>query len=108
MGWKRRCPRSLRQEQILVLWVFGHLGKYLFPPPRLPMGKITHAGEQEILRTHLLHQPQLIGEKLRLFKIINHVEPADIVSGIAVAAPDVTADHEIHILNTILNADSHR
>ena len=72
------------------------------------MGKITHAGEQEILRTQLLHQPQLIGKKLRLFKVVDHVKPADIVSGIAVAAPDVTADHEIHILNTILNADSHR
>ena len=90
-----------------MLRVFGHLGKYLFPPPQLPMGKIAHTGEQKILRTFLLHQPQLARKELRLFKVLNHVEPADIVSGVAVAAPDVTADHEIHILNTILNADSH-
>ena len=59
-------------------------------------------------RTHLLHQPQFIGEEFRLFKIINHIEPADIVSGVAVAAADRIADHQIHILNTIFDANSHR
>ena len=91
-----------------MLWVFGHFRKYLIPPFRVPVGKIAHAGEQEILRTHLLHQPQLIGEKLRLFKIIDHVEPADIVSGVAVAAADRTSNHQIHVLNTILDANRHR
>ena len=91
-----------------MLWVFSHFRKYLIPPFRIPVGKITHAGEQEVLRTHLLHQPQLIGEELRLFKIINHVEPADIVSGVAVAAADRTADHQIHVLNTVFNTNSHR
>ena len=72
------------------------------------MGKIAHAGEQEILRTLLLHQPQLTWEELRLFKVVDHVEPADIVSGVAVAAANGTADHQIHILNTVLDADGHR
>src|SRR5699024_9179390 len=98
----------LGQEQILVLWIFSHFGKYLISPLCLPVGKIAHAGEQEILRTLLLHQPQLTWEELRLFKVVDHVEPADIVSGVAVAAANGTADHQIHILNTVLDADGHR
>ena len=66
--------------------------------------KVTHTGEQEILGAFSLHQPQLIWEKLRLFKVIDHVEPAAIISGVAVAA----ADHQIHVLDTVLDADSHR
>ena len=47
-------------------------------------------------------------EKLRLFKVVDHVKPADIVSGVAVAATNRTADHQIHVLNTVFNTDSHR
>jgi hypothetical protein len=36
------------------------------------------------------------------------VKSADIVSGIAVAATNSTADHQIHVLNTVFNTDSHR
>jgi hypothetical protein len=70
--------------------------------------KVAHTGEQEILGAFSLHQPQLIWEKLRLFKVIDHVEPAAIISGVAVAAADGAADHQIHVLDTVLDADSHR
>ena len=99
---------SLGQKKILVLRIFSHLVKYLFPPLCIPVGKIAHAGEQKILWALFLHQPQLIGKKLRLSKVINHVKPADIVSGIAVAATNSTADHQIHVLNTVFNTNSHR
>ena len=72
------------------------------------MGKITHAGEQKILWALFLHQPQLIGKKLRLFKVVDHVKPTNIVSGVAVAATNRTANHQIHVLNTVFNTDSHR
>ena len=70
--------------------------------------KVTHTGEQEILGAFSLHQPQLIWKKLWLFKVVDHVKPADIISGVAVAATDRTADHQIHVLDTVLDADSHR
>ena len=91
-----------------MLWVFSHLVKYLFPPLCLPVGKIAHAGEQKILWALFLHQPQFIWKKLRLFKVVDHVKPTNIVSGVAVAAADRTADHQIHVLNTVFNTNSHR
>ena len=105
---KHNILRSLGQKQILMLWVFSHFRKYLIPPFRIPVGKIAHAGEQKILWALFLHQPQLIWKKLRLFKVIDHVKPADIISGVAVAATDRTADHQIHVLNTVFNTNSHR
>lgn len=105
---KHNILRSLGQKQILVLRIFSHLGKYLFPPLCLPVGKIAHAGEQKILWALFLHQPQLIWKKLRLFKVVDHVKPADIVSGVAVVAADRTADHQIHVLNTVFDTNSHR
>ena len=50
----------------------------------------------------------LIGKKLRLFKVVDHVKPTNIVSGVAVAATNSTADHQIHVLNTVFNTNSHR
>ena len=50
----------------------------------------------------------LFGKKLWLFKVVDHVKPADIISGVAVAATDRTADHQIHVLNTVFNTNSHR
>ena len=105
---KHNILRSLSQKQILVLRIFSHLVKYLFPPLCLPVGKIAHAGEQKILWALFLHQPQLIWKKLWLFKVVDHVKPADIISGVAVAAVDRTADHQIHVLNTVFNTNSHR
>ena len=91
-----------------MLWVFSHFRKYLIPPFRIPVGKITHAGEQKILWALFLHQPQLIGKKLRLFKVVDHVKPTNIVSGVAVAATNSTANHQIHVLNTVFDTNSHR
>jgi len=99
---------SLGQKKILVLRIFSHLVKYLFPPLCIPVGKIAHAGEQKILWALFLHQPQLIWKKLRLFKVVDHVKPTNIVSGVAVAATNSTADHQIHVLNTVFDTNSHR
>ena len=90
-----------------MLWVFSHRVKYLFPPLWLPVGKIAHAGEQKIVWALFLHQPQLIWKKLRLFKVVDHVKPTNIVSGVAVAATNSTADHQIHVLNTVFDTNSH-
>ena len=69
---------------------------------------IVAASLEKILLALFLHQPQLIWKKLWLFKVVDHVKPADIISGVAVAATNSTADHQIHVLNTVFNINSHR
>ena len=95
------------QKQILVLRVSLHLGEHLVPPLWSPTGKITHTSEQKNLWPGFLHQPQFSREVLRILKVINHVKPPYIISGIAVTTADSTADNQIHVLNLGFNAHRH-
>ena len=91
-----------------MLRVFSNLCEHFITPLRLPSSQITHAGQQEVLRTFLFHQAQLTRKKLRFAEIIDYMIALYIVSGITVRTSYGTADDKIHVLNIVLNADANQ
>ena len=95
------------EEQKLMLGILPDLSENRFPPLRFPARQVAHARQQEILRARFVHHPQLSGEEFRLGKVVDHVIPLHIVSRVAVRAAHGAADHQVHVLDQILDAYAH-
>ena len=91
----------------MVLRILPHSRENLIQPFLLPYCKVTHACQQKVLRTLLFHQTQLIWEKFRLCKIINHMPALNVIPCVAIIAPNSAADDQIHVLDLILDTYKH-